>query len=58
MSLPGIILFFVVAMIDIFYLNRRPQKMIENVMPLAYGGLFKFLFLYSLDHRTEYRMFI
>lgn len=40
---------FVIAMIDIFYLNRRPQKMIdvnaaECYMRLAYGGLLSFYF--------------
>lgn len=53
---------FVVAMIDIFYLNRRPQKMIDVNATECYAACIwwplKFLFLYSLDHRMEYRMFI
>lgn len=39
---------FVIAMIDIFYLNRRPQKMIDvnatECYALAYGGLLSFYF--------------
>lgn len=39
---------FVIAMIDIFYLNRRPQKMIDvnatECMRPAYGGLLSFYF--------------